>query len=167
MGVRGLETFVESGEIGAIYPLDIKEYICSKSCPKGDDGRPVLLVDLNALKRPLYRGLNLVCGGEGPIFKCRLKKFINAFKDAGIRLVFVADGSAPDLKRKEWVQRRYTSATCHAMPFMEALDRNDPIEFEKRARDMEILPQTQLEGMIDEEGIEKIFAVNGEDGDRS
>jgi hypothetical protein len=73
--------------------------------------------------RPMYGNLDLVCGGQGRVYRQRWKIFVEAFESAGIELVFVEDGSISETKRRTWVERRYRTVDKYVYPVFDCLVR--------------------------------------------
>uniref|UniRef100_A0A3B5AVJ2 Family with sequence similarity 120B n=1 Tax=Stegastes partitus TaxID=144197 RepID=A0A3B5AVJ2_9TELE len=67
---------------------------------------PTLVVDGMACLRHWYSCKDWVCGGQWKEYMDVLKRWVEAFTSAGIRLVFFFDGVVEEQKRQEWVKRR-------------------------------------------------------------
>lgn len=68
---------------------------------------PTLVVDGMACLRHWYRCKNWVCGGQWKEYVDILRNWVEAFKSAGIRLVFIFDGVVEEKKRQEWVSHTH------------------------------------------------------------
>ncbi|XP_068174692.1 constitutive coactivator of peroxisome proliferator-activated receptor gamma isoform X2 [Antennarius striatus] len=67
---------------------------------------PTIAVDGMACLRHWYSCKDWVCGGQWREIMDVLKRWVEAFTSAGIRLVFFFDGLVKEQKRAEWVKRR-------------------------------------------------------------
>jgi len=128
MGIRGLQFFVENCCPGAYYDVDIRELV-RVAVHRGIE--PVIIVDLFNIVRFIYGELDWYSGGQHKEYIDRVGEFLKAFADAGIRLVFIADGSAMTDKRAEWVRRRYQTMNKTVYPFYDALKRKQFPDFIK------------------------------------
>lgn len=105
MGIRGLQGFVARACPGACQTVDLREmaekhHIDHPGCPA------VIVVDAMSCVRRWYTPESWVCGGQWREYLASLEDFINAFKAAGIKLVFFFDGVVEEKKRDEWIKRR-------------------------------------------------------------
>jgi hypothetical protein len=80
-----------------------------------------VIVDLYALFGYMYSGLDMICGGQGKLYQRRWAIFFEAFESAGIELVFVADGPAPESKHQTWVRRQYDKKLKIITPLFDSL----------------------------------------------
>ena len=84
--------------------------------------RPVVIVDILACIRPVYGDLDMICGGQGKLYKERWSIFIKAFESAGIELVFVTNESAvPENKRYNWTRSKYGALKTFVFPIFDRL----------------------------------------------
>ncbi|KAM7015745.1 constitutive coactivator of peroxisome proliferator-activated receptor gamma [Tautogolabrus adspersus] len=114
MGVKGLQSFMERSCPGACVTVNLKE-MARKHADKTQQGftipantySPTLVVDGMACLRHWYSCKDWVCGGQWKEYMEVLKRWVEAFTSAGIRLVFFFDGVVEEQKREEWVKRRH------------------------------------------------------------
>ena len=89
--------------------------------------RPVVIVDIKACIRPIYRGLEIICGGQGKLYQERWTIFIKAFESAGIDLWFVNSKNAGQMsagcrkKRQMWAKKRCNSMKDYIYPIFDRL----------------------------------------------
>ncbi|KAM6185275.1 constitutive coactivator of peroxisome proliferator-activated receptor gamma [Rhynchocyon petersi] len=105
MGVRGLQGFVGSTCPHICTVVNLRELAdCHRrkhpGCP------PTVVVDAMCCLRYWYTPESWVCGGQWREYFSALRDFVNAFTEAGIKLVFFFDGMVEQDKRDEWVKRR-------------------------------------------------------------
>ena len=107
MGIRGLQSYLENCCPGAFYDVDIGDLARRHVAEHGTE--PVVVVDAMSCINTLYSRYELdwVCGGQFSEYVSAWEDFLAAFAGAGIRLVFVFDGTTVMAKRQEWVRRRY------------------------------------------------------------
>lgn len=115
MGVSNLEQFVERRARAAFFPVDIKRF-ADKARERQSYPPPTIIVDLCACERSFYGNLDSICGGQGLDYIRNLEVILSAFKNAGIRLIFVKDGAALDKKSKTTLARKY-----HKLPLVKKL----------------------------------------------
>ncbi|NXH84260.1 F120B protein, partial [Edolisoma coerulescens] len=105
MGVRGLQGFVARVCPDACKTVDLRE-MAEKHRTDHPDSPPLIVVDAMSCVRRWYTPESWVCGGQWREYLAILEDFINAFKAAGIKLVFYFDGVVEEKKREEWIKRR-------------------------------------------------------------
>lgn len=66
---------------------------------------PVIVVDGSSCLGHIYKGLDWVSGGQYKEYIEKLGKFVQAFKQIGVKLVFYFGGGTVNPKRKEWIKR--------------------------------------------------------------
>ncbi|KAI2657548.1 Constitutive coactivator of peroxisome proliferator-activated receptor gamma [Labeo rohita] len=105
MGVKGLQNFMETCCPDTCVPVDLKQMAVNhvKAHP---DSTATVVVDGMACLRYWYRCQAWVYGGQWQEYMHILQEFVDAFTSAGIRLVFIFDGTVEEQKRAEWVKRR-------------------------------------------------------------
>ncbi|XP_027871311.1 constitutive coactivator of peroxisome proliferator-activated receptor gamma isoform X1 [Xiphophorus couchianus] len=111
MGVKGLQSFVERCCPEACVTVNLRDMArqhvtknqqrCSSNITS-----PTLVVDGMSCLCHWYSCMNWVCGGQWTEYMEVLKKWVEAFTSAGIKLVFFFDGVVEEQKRPEWVKRR-------------------------------------------------------------
>lgn len=102
MGVKGLQGFLDRCCPQACVPVDLKEM-----AGRHDSQRPTLVVDGMACLNHWYSCEDWLCGGQWKEYMNVLKRWVEAFTSAGIRLVFFFDGVVNEQKRRVWVKRRH------------------------------------------------------------
>ncbi|XP_074469019.1 constitutive coactivator of peroxisome proliferator-activated receptor gamma [Sebastes fasciatus] len=113
MGVKGLQSFVDRCCPEACVTVNLRE-MARQHVAKSQQGcttsantsSPTLVVDGMACLCPWYTCKDWVCGGQWTEYMDVLKRWVEAFTSAGIRLVFIFDGVVEEQKRPEWVKRR-------------------------------------------------------------
>ncbi|OXB65382.1 hypothetical protein ASZ78_017112 [Callipepla squamata] len=105
MGIKGLQGFVTRVCPDACRTVDLKE-LAEKHRIDHPDVLPVIVVDAMSCVRRWYTPESWVCGGQWREYLTILENFIEAFKAAGIELVFYFDGVVEEKKRDEWIKRR-------------------------------------------------------------
>lgn len=112
MGVKGLQSFMERCCPEACVTVNLRE-MARQHAAKTQQGSttthntsPTLVVDAMACLRHWYTCRDWVCGGQWKEYMDVLKRWVEAFTSAGIRLVFFFDGVVEEQKRQEWVKRR-------------------------------------------------------------
>ncbi|OXB73813.1 UNVERIFIED_CONTAM: hypothetical protein H355_013314 [Colinus virginianus] len=105
MGIKGLQGFVTRVCPDACRTVDLKE-LAEKHRINHPDVLPVIVVDAMSCVRRWYTPESWVCGGQWREYLTILENFIEAFKAAGIELVFYFDGVVEEKKRDEWIKRR-------------------------------------------------------------
>ncbi|XP_013393656.1 uncharacterized protein LOC106161297 [Lingula anatina] len=105
MGIKGLQQYIEAYCPQACRRVHLKELARGYFQKCGQT--PTLVVDgLSCLRKLYAAGLDWVHGGQWFQYYLEVKKFVKAFQDAGIQLVFIFDGSVGLMKRSVWIQRR-------------------------------------------------------------
>uniref|UniRef100_UPI0037E9806E constitutive coactivator of peroxisome proliferator-activated receptor gamma n=1 Tax=Semicossyphus pulcher TaxID=241346 RepID=UPI0037E9806E len=104
MGVRGLQSFMERCCPDACVHVNLREM--ARQHVAKTQQVPTLVVDALGCLRHWYLCKDWVCGGQGKEYMDGLKRWVEAFTSAGIRLVFFFDGVVEEQKRKQWVKRR-------------------------------------------------------------
>lgn len=102
MGIQYLQSFVKN-ECGA-RTVNIRD-LAKEKLNQGLS--PTIIVDLFNIGYSLYGNLDWVNGGQFKEYRERVAEFIQAFKSAGIKLIFVCDGTVQLDKKEEWIKRRY------------------------------------------------------------
>ncbi|XP_061621944.1 constitutive coactivator of peroxisome proliferator-activated receptor gamma isoform X2 [Phyllopteryx taeniolatus] len=107
MGVKGLQYFMERCCPESCVTVDLREMV-KQHVPKTSDNTssPTLVVDGMACLRHWYLCKDWVCGGQWNEYMSILRRWVETFTSAGIRLVFFFDGVVEEKKRHEWVKRR-------------------------------------------------------------
>ncbi|KAM8809137.1 constitutive coactivator of peroxisome proliferator-activated receptor gamma [Eudromia elegans] len=105
MGIKGLQGFVTNVCPDACIRVNLKE-LAERHHINHPDSPPVIVVDAMSCVRPWYTPESWVCGGQWQEYLANLENFIEAFKAAGIKLVFYFDGVVEEKKRDEWIKRR-------------------------------------------------------------
>ncbi|XP_069190183.1 constitutive coactivator of peroxisome proliferator-activated receptor gamma-like [Procambarus clarkii] len=104
MGVRGLQSFLESHCGQACYSVNIgkvaDEYL------RRTGKTPLIVVDGMSCMRKLYGKLNWVCGGQWKGYIDHIKDFYKSLTAHNITLVVFFDGNTPERKRETWTHRR-------------------------------------------------------------
>ncbi|XP_076012370.1 constitutive coactivator of peroxisome proliferator-activated receptor gamma [Genypterus blacodes] len=109
MGVKGLQYFIEHCCPEACVTVDLIELTrqhAAKNSTTTNSPSPTLVVDGMACLRHWYTCKDWVCGGQWREYMAALKRWVEVFTTAGIRLVFFFDGVVEEKKRQEWVKRR-------------------------------------------------------------
>ncbi|XP_030051815.1 constitutive coactivator of peroxisome proliferator-activated receptor gamma isoform X2 [Microcaecilia unicolor] len=105
MGVIGLLSFVQNVCPSACVTVDLKEM--AKEYQEANPGcTPTIVVDAMCCLRYWYTLNSWVQGGQWLEYVSHLKDFIDCFRAAGIKLVFIFDGVVEQKKRPAWVKRR-------------------------------------------------------------
>ena len=104
MGVSRLQTYIEQHCPQAHKKIKISHLAAQYVEREGKI--PVLLVDGNALLRRLYIRFDWVYGGQWKEYIEELKHFVGIFRQIGVQLIFMFDGSVGNTKRLVWVKRR-------------------------------------------------------------
>ncbi|XP_046669811.1 constitutive coactivator of peroxisome proliferator-activated receptor gamma-like [Homalodisca vitripennis] len=108
MGVRGLQTYLEKYCPSASPIVRIPELI-SEYRERSSNEEVVIVVDgYNFLCR-LYGDLEWIGGGQLRQFGEKSKKFVQAFKNEGITLIFYFGGTESNHKLQTWRDRKYRS----------------------------------------------------------
>ncbi|XP_066467482.1 constitutive coactivator of peroxisome proliferator-activated receptor gamma [Tiliqua scincoides] len=105
MGVKGLQSFITNACPGVCIVVNLKD-LAENHRSRFPRTVPTIVVDAMCCLRRWYTPESWVCGGQWREYLSNLEAFINAFKAAGIRLVFYFDGMVEQKKRNEWVRRR-------------------------------------------------------------
>ena len=106
MGIKGLQSYMENHCGGKVcYQVNIKEVI-KEFKEASTDSEPVVLVDAPSTLRHLINGLDWICGGQYIEYGKRIKRFVEAIREAGAEPIFFYDGPCLNQKRDEWVKRR-------------------------------------------------------------
>ncbi|NXJ05348.1 F120B protein, partial [Odontophorus gujanensis] len=105
MGIKGLQGFVTRVCPDVCRTVDLKE-LAEKHHIDHPNVLPVIVVDAMSCVRRWYTPESWVCGGQWREYLTILENFIEAFKAAGIELVFYFDGVVEEKKRDEWIKRR-------------------------------------------------------------
>ncbi|XP_022049234.2 constitutive coactivator of peroxisome proliferator-activated receptor gamma [Acanthochromis polyacanthus] len=113
MGVKGLQSFMERCCPETCVTVNLREMARQhaaksqqSSTTTANTTTPALVVDGMACLRHWYSCKDWVCGGQWKEYMDVLKRWVEAFNSAGIRLVFFFDGVVEEQKRQEWVKRR-------------------------------------------------------------
>ncbi|XP_008308755.1 constitutive coactivator of peroxisome proliferator-activated receptor gamma [Cynoglossus semilaevis] len=109
MGVKGLQGFIYNCCPDVCTAVNLRSLAAQHVVQNTDTATsagPTLVVDGMACLRHWYRCKNWVCGGQWKEYVDILRNWVEAFKSAGIRLVFIFDGVVEEKKRQEWVKRR-------------------------------------------------------------
>ncbi|XP_076068067.1 constitutive coactivator of peroxisome proliferator-activated receptor gamma-like isoform X2 [Oratosquilla oratoria] len=104
MGVRGLQTFLESHCGAACYSVNMGKVAEEYHKRTGKD--PIIIVDGMSCLRKLYGKLNWICGGQWKGYIDHIRHFIKSLEAHGIKLIFFYDGNTQSRKRDTWVHRR-------------------------------------------------------------
>lgn len=108
MGVRGVQSFLESRVPGGFTSVDIVEKAREheRRCPP--DTRPTIVVDGLSLIKWIYNQTdNFIFGGPwGELVQTLTEGFVRPFQERGIDLVFFFDGQVCQPKAAEWRTRR-------------------------------------------------------------
>ncbi|XP_075059468.1 constitutive coactivator of peroxisome proliferator-activated receptor gamma [Mixophyes fleayi] len=105
MGIKGLQGFVQNSCLTVCSTVSL--WTISKRHMSSYPGCiPTIVVDAMGCLRTWYTSDGWIHGGQWKEYLSSLQNFITAFKNAGIRLVFVFDGVIEEKKRAEWVKRR-------------------------------------------------------------
>ncbi|XP_037553417.1 constitutive coactivator of peroxisome proliferator-activated receptor gamma [Nematolebias whitei] len=105
MGVKGLQSFMERCCPEACVTVNLRE-MARQHVAKNHQG-PTLVVDGMSCLSHWYSCKDWVCGGQWREYVDILKRWVEAFTSADIRLVFFFDGVVEEQKRQEWVKRRH------------------------------------------------------------
>ncbi|XP_069463007.1 constitutive coactivator of peroxisome proliferator-activated receptor gamma isoform X2 [Ambystoma mexicanum] len=105
MGIKGLQGFVQNSCPDAFTIVNLKEM--ARVYMTSNPGlTPTIVVDAMCCLRYWYTPEAWVHGGQWREYISSLSTFVEAFRSAGIRLVFIFDGVVEQKKRDEWVRRR-------------------------------------------------------------
>ncbi|XP_049891985.1 constitutive coactivator of peroxisome proliferator-activated receptor gamma isoform X2 [Epinephelus moara] len=104
MGVKGLQYFMDCCCPGACVTVNLREMARQHADKSQQD--PTIVVDGMACLRHWYSCKDWICGGQWREYMDVLKRWVEAFTSAGIRLVFFFDGVVEEKKRQAWVKRR-------------------------------------------------------------
>ncbi|KAK8734393.1 hypothetical protein OTU49_006165 [Cherax quadricarinatus] len=104
MGVRGLQSFLESHCGQACYSVNIGKVADEYQRRTGKT--PLIVVDGMSCMRKLYGKLNWVCGGQWKGYIEHIQDFYKSLTAHGIVLVLFFDGNTPERKRETWTHRR-------------------------------------------------------------
>nr|XP_033794678.1 constitutive coactivator of peroxisome proliferator-activated receptor gamma [Geotrypetes seraphini]XP_033794679.1 constitutive coactivator of peroxisome proliferator-activated receptor gamma [Geotrypetes seraphini]XP_033794680.1 constitutive coactivator of peroxisome proliferator-activated receptor gamma [Geotrypetes seraphini]XP_033794681.1 constitutive coactivator of peroxisome proliferator-activated receptor gamma [Geotrypetes seraphini] len=105
MGVKGLLGFVQTVCPSSCVTVDLKEM--AKKYQEDNPGcTPTIVVDAMCCLRYWYKPDSWIHGGQWLEYIAHLKNFIEHFRAAGIKLVFIFDGVVEQKKRPTWVKRR-------------------------------------------------------------
>ncbi|CAH0388496.1 unnamed protein product [Bemisia tabaci] len=105
MGIRGLQTFIEKFcPPNCYYEVSIEQLVEEYKRQTGGK-EPVIVVDGSSCLGHIYKGLDWVSGGQYKEYIEKLGKFVQAFKQIGVKLVFYFGGGTVNPKRKEWIKR--------------------------------------------------------------
>ena len=99
----------------------ITNEMCCCICIQGSKSRPKVIMDLCGCSWWLYAKLDMICGGQGKLYKKRWEVFFAAFESAGIELVLVADGHNQDSIHLKWVRRQYNLLEKVITPVFDSL----------------------------------------------
>ncbi|XP_063224758.1 constitutive coactivator of peroxisome proliferator-activated receptor gamma-like [Bacillus rossius redtenbacheri] len=107
MGVYQLTTYLETGKPNA-YCYEVNIVKLARKFAVNENRQPVIIVDGTSSLYDFsdFQSNNWLMGGQLRVCRHNLKKFVTAFKDAGIKLVFYFDGSNVDEKRHVWISRQ-------------------------------------------------------------
>ncbi|XP_063773767.1 constitutive coactivator of peroxisome proliferator-activated receptor gamma isoform X2 [Pseudophryne corroboree] len=105
MGIKGLQGFVQNQCLNVCSTVNLRT-LAKRHMSSYPDCAPTVVVDAMCCLRTWYTPNGWVHGGQWKEYLDSLHNFITAFKNAGIRLVFVFDGVIEEKKRAEWVKRR-------------------------------------------------------------
>ncbi|XP_005915153.1 constitutive coactivator of peroxisome proliferator-activated receptor gamma [Haplochromis burtoni] len=108
MGVKGLQYFMDRCCPEACVTVNLREMARQQqaSATAPHTSNPTLVVDGMACLCHWYSCKDWACGGQWREYLDILKRWVEAFTSAGIRLVFFFDGVVEEQKRQEWVKRR-------------------------------------------------------------
>ncbi|XP_069091120.1 constitutive coactivator of peroxisome proliferator-activated receptor gamma isoform X2 [Pleurodeles waltl] len=116
MGIKGLQSFLQNSCPDAFTTVNLQEmarvYVAAN---RGQT--PTIVVDAMCCLRYWYTPEAWVHGGQWKEFLASLGTFVETFRAAGIKLVFIFDGVVEQKKRDEWVRRRLTNNTEIAQIF--------------------------------------------------
>ncbi|XP_045132827.1 LOW QUALITY PROTEIN: constitutive coactivator of peroxisome proliferator-activated receptor gamma-like [Portunus trituberculatus] len=104
MGVRGLQSFMESHCGQACYSVNIGKV--ADEYQKRTGKTPLIVVDGMSCLRKLYGKLNWICGGQWKGYIEHIQDFQKSLQQHGIKLVLFFDGNTPERKRETWTHRR-------------------------------------------------------------
>uniref|UniRef100_A0A672GK24 Family with sequence similarity 120B n=1 Tax=Salarias fasciatus TaxID=181472 RepID=A0A672GK24_SALFA len=114
MGVKGLQFFRDQCCPEACVTADLRQVathhaakILRDSTSAAHNTGPTMVVDGMACLRHWYSCKDWVCGGQWKEYEDVVKRWVEAFTSAGIRLVFFFDGVVEEKKRAMWVKRRH------------------------------------------------------------
>jgi hypothetical protein len=99
MGVRGLQYYVELKCPEAAYKVNIKK-LAEEYRAQTRGREPVIVVDGMSCIRRWYGDLDWIYGGQWREYVQLLKRFCEAFKKAGIKLIFFFDGPTPEVSQQ-------------------------------------------------------------------
>ncbi|XP_056423004.1 constitutive coactivator of peroxisome proliferator-activated receptor gamma isoform X2 [Hyla sarda] len=105
MGIKGLQGFVQNSCSNVCSMVNLRT-MATRHKSSYPDCVPTIVVDAMCCLRTWYTPEAWIHGGQWKEYLTSLQDFIDAFKNAGIRLVFVFDGVVEQKKRAEWVKRR-------------------------------------------------------------
>ncbi|XP_029450062.1 LOW QUALITY PROTEIN: constitutive coactivator of peroxisome proliferator-activated receptor gamma [Rhinatrema bivittatum] len=109
MGVKGLLSFMQNSCPSACVMVDLKEM--AKKHQQANPGcMPTIVVDAMSCLNYWYKPDSWVHGGQWREYLSYLKNFIETFRVAGIKLVFIFDGVVEQKKRLTWVKRRLNNS---------------------------------------------------------
>ena len=101
------------------YDVDIRQLGAAKR-REGKD--PVILVDVQNCGNFLYGDLDWMCGGQCKEYLERLQLFLDSFKNAGIRVNMIIDGTKQDSKWSVWIKKRYGRVHQDVYPLPETFE---------------------------------------------
>uniref|UniRef100_A0A672GJY4 Asteroid domain-containing protein n=1 Tax=Salarias fasciatus TaxID=181472 RepID=A0A672GJY4_SALFA len=112
MGVKGLQFFRDQCCPEACVTADLRQVathhaakILRDSTSAAHNTGPTMVVDGMACLRHWYSCKDWVCGGQWKEYEDVVKRWVEAFTSAGIRLVFFFDGVVEEKKRAMWVRK--------------------------------------------------------------
>ncbi|KAK4306303.1 hypothetical protein Pmani_021854 [Petrolisthes manimaculis] len=128
MGVRGLQSFLESHCGQACYNINIGKV--ADEYTKKTGKTPLIVVDGMSCLRKLYGKLNWICGGQWKGYVDHIQEFYKSLTAHGISLVFFFDGNTPERKRETWTHRRLENLK-DVMNYFSLIKTNKELEYGK------------------------------------
>ncbi|XP_070001097.1 constitutive coactivator of peroxisome proliferator-activated receptor gamma [Penaeus vannamei] len=104
MGVRGLQSFLESHCGQACYSVNIGKV--ADEYQRRTSKTPLIVIDGMSCLRKLYGKLNWICGGQWKGYIEHFQDFYKSLKAHNIKVIFFFDGNTPERKRETWTHRR-------------------------------------------------------------
>uniref|UniRef100_A0A1B6EQN2 Constitutive coactivator of peroxisome proliferator-activated receptor gamma n=1 Tax=Cuerna arida TaxID=1464854 RepID=A0A1B6EQN2_9HEMI len=108
MGVRGLQTYLEKCCSSASPMVRIPELV-SEYRKRSSNKEVVIVVDGYNFLCTLYGDLEWIGGGQLKQFGEKAKKFVQAFENKGINLIFYFGGHPHTDKLQNWTDKKYAS----------------------------------------------------------
>ncbi|RXG58961.1 Constitutive coactivator of peroxisome proliferator-activated receptor gamma [Armadillidium vulgare] len=104
MGVRGLQSYLESHCASACYSVNLGKL--AEEYQRKTGRVPLVVIDGMSCLRKLYGKLIWICGGQWLGYIEHMDNFVKKMRANNINMVFFFDGNTPERKRETWVHRR-------------------------------------------------------------